>query len=133
MKPDRRQRDSMKCQLRSWQQKASSWIHCTFGSVRDKQGSGSCTHASVRPTPCTLLLPSQVLGESLKILMPYLAHILSLLALGSRVVDCVRFVCKHDSPDSVATEAHGCAAEDDDGYGRARRQSHDRTAETQAK
>ncbi|KAH0294802.1 hypothetical protein KCU62_g348, partial [Aureobasidium sp. EXF-3399] len=42
---------------------------------------------------------------------------LGLLALGSRLVDGVDFICEHDGPDGIATETDSCATEYDDGYG----------------
>lgn len=88
----------------------------------ERQGSRTCTHASGIPGRRTLLLQPQCLSESFQILVPDLTHILSLLALGSCVVSCIRVtVCEHDGPDSVATETYGCAPENDDGYGCARR------------
>jgi hypothetical protein len=64
-------------------------------------------------------LPSEISSESLKVLMPYFTHVLGLYTLRSCVVDLARFICEHDGPDGVATEAESCATEDDDGYGRA--------------
>lgn len=57
--------------------------------------------------------------KSLYVFMPNLAHVLSLLALGSRVVDCVYFVFEHDGPDGIAAEAESGTADNDNGYGRA--------------
>ena len=56
--------------------------------------------------------------------MSYVAHVLSLLALGSRFVDGVDLICKHDGPDCIAAETDSCTTEYDDGYGCARGQSH---------
>jgi hypothetical protein len=57
----------------------------------------------------------------------HLAHILSLFALGSRILNIVCLPFGYDGPHGVVLEAESCAIEDDDGYGRARRQSRGRT------
>lgn len=62
---------------------------------------------------------SDLSSKSLYIFMLDLAHVLSLFALGSRVVDCVYFVFEHDGPDGIAAEAESSTTENDDGYGRA--------------
>lgn len=70
----------------------------------------------MRPTWSTL---PDLLSESLYVFLPNLAHVLSLLALGSCVVNCVYLVLEHDGPDGIAAEAEGSTTDDDDGYGRA--------------
>lgn len=61
----------------------------------------------------------ELLSKSLYVFMPNLAHVLSLFALGSRVIKRVCFVFIHDSPDGIAAEADSSATDNDDGYGRA--------------
>jgi hypothetical protein len=99
----------------------SNYVHCAPGSVVDWQYSKTCTHVPGRPAWQTLLLPSKISCERLKIPVPYFAHVLGLFALRlrSRVVDLVCSLCEHDSPNSVAAEDHSCAPENDDCYGRA--------------
>lgn len=89
-----------------------------------------CAHASIRPAWCTRFVQPEILSKSLEVLVSYLAHVLSLLALRPGVVGCVCLISEHDGPDGIATEAYGCAPEDDDGYGCAGCQSHDRRATT---
>lgn len=60
------------------------------------------------------------MSESLQVLVSYLPHVLGLLALGSRFVDCVDFIREHDGPDCIAAETDSCTTEYDDGYSRAR-------------
>jgi hypothetical protein len=84
----------------------------------DRQGLRTCTHILGRPAWQTLLSPSKISSERLKVSVSYLAHVLGLFALRmrSRVVDFVCSLCEHDSPDGVAAENHSCATENDDGY-----------------